>query len=99
MRHYMCSCMFEKLFCYAKSRSFFVPKIEQYIIFAQQLDIHAFGNAELFLDRVDDDYLTFYYYVLEKAVALDSSYLPLFEYVKNKIVGSFVDYYRKGVKV
>lgn len=93
-----CPCSIERLYCYGKARSFFFPCYEQFLVFAQLLDRHAFENARLFLDRTNDDFLTFYYIVLEKAVEVDSSYSDLFEYVKNRIVGSFNEYYRKGVR-
>lgn len=96
--HFFCACAYERLYCYGKARSFFYPSYQQFIIFAQLLDYHAFDNAKVFLSRTNDDFLTFYYIVLEKMSKADSSYSDLFEYVKDKIVCSFVDYYRKGVK-
>lgn len=97
--HSLCACGCERLYCYGKARSFFYPSYEQFLIFAQLLDYHSFDSAKIFLSRTNDDFLTFYYIVLEQAVKMDSSYSDLFEYVKNKIVGSFNEYYRKGVKL
>lgn len=94
----ICPCSIERLYCYGKARSFFFPTYDQFLIFAQLVDHHAFDSAKIFINRTNDDFLTFYYIVLEKLVESDSSYADLLAYTKNKITSAFLDYYRKGVR-
>lgn len=94
----LCPCSIERLYCYGKARTFFFPSYEHFLVFAQLLDHHAFDSAKVFISRTNDDFLTFYYIVLEKVVESDSSYADLFAFTKNKLVESYVNYYRKGVR-